>query len=113
LLFIVHTSMSQNGPQSYSSPSANTYNEIFDKVVAGDRTIPVVEYKGALPKPRRQPAGTSLVFDPERVSFSSTVRGKLNDHRYSDQAKIMFLKDVIAYKEHDIYRGSKSTLPNT
>jgi hypothetical protein len=97
--------MGQNGPQSHPSPSAHTYNELFDKVVASDRTIPVVEYKGALPKPRRQPERISLVFDPERVSFSSTVRGKLNDHRYSDQAKIKFLKDVIAYKENDILSG--------
>jgi len=44
--------MSQNGPQTNPAPSANTYNEVFDKVLTTDRTIPVVEYKGALPKPR-------------------------------------------------------------
>jgi hypothetical protein len=98
-LLIANASRSQNAPQTNS---ANTYNEVFDKVLTTDRTIPVVEYKGALPRPRRQPENTSLVFDPERVSFSSTVRGKLNDHRYSDQAKIKFLKDVMAYKESDI-----------
>jgi hypothetical protein len=94
--------MSQNIRQSHPSPSANTYNEIFDRVVAGDRTIPVVEYKGDLPKPRRQPESTSLVFDPELISISFTVREKLNDRRYTDQAKIQFLKGVIAWKKKDI-----------
>lgn len=94
--------MSQNQPQPHPASSVNTYNEFFDKVVANDRTIPVVEYKGALPKPRRQPESTSLVFDPERISMSESVRGKMNDPRYSDQAKIKFLKDVIAFKGEDI-----------
>jgi len=102
--------MSQNGPQTNPAPSANTYNEVFDKVLTTDRTIPVVEYKGALPRPRRRPENTSLVFDPERVSMSETVWWKMNDPRYSDVAKIKFRKDVIAYKEKDT--KIKSGLPD-
>ena len=62
------TCMSQNKPQAHPFSSANMYNGIFEKVVAGDGTIPVVEYKGALPGP----GSTRKVL--AWVSFSSIVK---------------------------------------
>lgn len=94
-LLIVKAASSQHDP-------INNYNILFDKVITSDRTIPVVEYKGPLPHPRRKAESNNLVFDPEYVSMTGTVRAKMNDHRYSHQAKIKFLKDAMAYKEKDL-----------
>jgi hypothetical protein len=106
LLLIVKASMSQHGPQTYpSGTSANNFNEAFDKVITSDRTIPVVEYNGTLLRPRRKPPGNVLVFDPEINSISESIRTRTNESRYPVQARIQFLKDVIAWKGEDALRN--------
>src|SRR5262245_26625271 len=91
-LLLVQFSFAQKRQQPLFQP-ATTFNNIFDRLIVNDSTVPVFEYKDTILTPARD----SLVYNFQDHWNCKLLKCLLDDNIHSNQEKINLLKAFSQY----------------